>query len=269
MAQQSGLNSFCTQETPGEPLDMSVQYTTASTSLQELSGASIVLGFVRNAPVVESQESSDTSGQGVPNSSPTWINYRQDIPTIVRYAEALKSIEPFLDKFYQCAAEHLTAMDFAWSTEWQNMEHAPQNQLASRQDHIVDASSHGGILRLLRLFGLESIADRLAYLQGLALDDPDEQPMEIDSLRELAIFLMEERQLSNPELTISPTGLAQAEWRVGKSGLLAMEFQPTGLIRFAAISAPATHGKQRTIVSGTMQKAATLEAIQVFKTQLM
>ena len=59
--------------------------------------------------------------------------------------------------------------------------------------------------------------------------------MVIDSLKALVGFLTTERSLPDPEIGISPDGLAQIEWRIPANGIVAMEFLPTGLIRFAAV----------------------------------
>ena len=119
---------------------------------------------------------------------------------------------------------------------------------------------------MLRLHGLDAIADRLNYLHRLAAEDPDEQPMAVDSLRGLALFLMSERQLPDPQIAISPEGYAQVEWRVGERGILAMEFLPFDrLIRFAAISAPAQRGVQRQSVHGTLPADQALNAIYAIK----
>ncbi|MDE2840219.1 MAG: hypothetical protein OXM03_06285 [Chloroflexota bacterium] len=85
-------------------------------------------------------------------------------------------------------------------------------------------------------------------------------------MKELALFLMSERQLPDPQIGISPAGFAQAEWRVGERGILAIEFLPFDrLIRFAAISAPAQRGVQRISVHGTLPKHHALNAIYAIK----
>ena len=119
---------------------------------------------------------------------------------------------------------------------------------------------------MLRLHGLDVIADRLNYLHRIALDSLDEEPLVLESLRELALFLMSERQLPDPQIAISPEGYAQVEWRVGERGILAMEFLPFDrLIRFAAISAPAQRGVQRQSVHGTLPIDHALNAVYAIK----
>ena len=84
----------------------------------------------------------------------------------------------------------------------------------------------------------------------------------------MALFLMGERRFPEPEIGINPDGLMQIEWRVPTDGILAMEFLPSGLIRFAATSAPAEPGLEREQVSGTLPIAATLNAVLPFTSRL-
>ena len=140
--------------------------------------------------------------------------------------------------------------------------------LPAWQPQIENAGTHEEIIAVLRLFGLDAIADRLNYLRQLVEDDPDEPSMVLESLRSLALFLMSERQLPDPQIGVTPDGLAQIEWRFPNNGILAMEFLSSGLIRFAAISAPAQRGVERLSVNGTLYKEATLEAVRPFTARL-
>ena len=120
------------------------------------------------------------------------------------------------------------------------------------------------IIRLLRESGFEQIADRLTYLQQLAKNDPEEPSMRMDSMRALAGFLMTERSLPAPEIGISPGGLAQIEWRIPPDGIVAMEFLPGNLIRFAAVSASTRQSGERPRVDGTLTKSEVMDAIRSF-----
>ena len=120
------------------------------------------------------------------------------------------------------------------------------------------------IIEELRKSGLSAVADRLSWLRQLAADDPDERPMDADSLRRLAAFLVSERRLPHPQIGVSPDGLVQAEWRLPGTagdaeggGILALEFLRSGLIQFAGLSAGLR-------VSGTLSKAKVLQAVQPF-----
>ena len=136
------------------------------------------------------------------------------------------------------------------------------------QPQIETASTHEGIVAMLRLFGLATVADRLSYLRSLADDDPDEPTIKIESLRAMALFLMDERQLPDPHIGVTPDGLIQVEWRLATRGILAMVFLTSGMIHFAAISGPTQAGIERLRVNGTLPKDGALAAVQPFSSQL-
>ena len=136
---------------------------------------------------------------------------------------------------------------------------------------LADASNESAIIGILQAEGRPTVADRIRYLYDLAEADDEEQSIHIDSLRHLALFLLENAKLIDPEIGTSPDGLAHAEWTLpdlslerGGNGLIAMEFQPSGRIRFAALSAPYRPGVERLTVHGTLPAMETLEAIRMF-----
>lgn len=99
--------------------------------------------------------------------------------------------------------------------------------------HIKEAGSKEDVIALIRRFGLESTADRLAYLDKLAEDDPEEEHFGLESLRRFAAFVLD-RHLPPPKIGISPGGLVHAVWCV-TDGILSMDFLPSGKVRFAAV----------------------------------
>ena len=129
---------------------------------------------------------------------------------------------------------------------------------------------------VLRDHDLVQAADRLRYLRQLATDDPEEPALQVDSLRELARFLLSERWMPSAQIGVSPDGLAHAEWRIPgdagdkeSNGILAMEFLGSGFVRFAAVSPRSTQeGSQRKRVSGTLPKAEAVRAVQPFTSAL-
>ena len=115
------------------------------------------------------------------------------------------------------------------------------------------------------------MADRIDYLHGLAEDDPEEQPIALESMRRMARFLLGHRDLPDPEVGTSPNGFAQVEWILpdasleqAGNGLLAMEFLPSPLVRFAALSAPYRPGVDRLTVHGTLPADETFDAVRAF-----
>lgn len=136
---------------------------------------------------------------------------------------------------------------------------------------LVATAARDEIAALLRSSGRNKVADRLEHLQALAEDDPDEPAMDLDSLRRLALLLLGERAFPDPEIGVTPDGLALAQWQLPRSpsneggkGLLALEFIPSGLIRFAAVSAPYRQKAERLAVNGTLPPQNALEAMQPF-----
>ena len=129
---------------------------------------------------------------------------------------------------------------------------------------IANAATHAEIIAVLRLFGLDVVANRLVYLCSLADDDPDEPRIEIESLRAMALFIMSERHLLDPRIGVTPDGLIQIEWRVPDNGVLAMVFLTSGLIQFAAVSGPYQPEIDRWSVNGTLPKDGTLSAVEPF-----
>ena len=136
------------------------------------------------------------------------------------------------------------------------------------QREILDAATHEEIIVALRRSGMDEVAERLTYLRSVEADDPDETAMSLESLRELARFLVSERKLPRPRISVSPDGLAHAEWRLRSRGLLAMQFKPTGDIRFSAISRPWQDGIRREVLHGTRPKKKTLEVLRDFVSQI-
>lgn len=136
-------------------------------------------------------------------------------------------------------------------------------------DSLFNASHTVEIIATLRLFGLDAAANRLTYLHSLMDDlDPDDKPLNLESLRQFAIFLMGERIPKNPQIGMTPNGTLQAEWRIGTRGLLAMEFLASGKIRYAGISAPAAAGVNRDVANGSMSADKIASIIDVFREHL-
>lgn len=128
--------------------------------------------------------------------------------------------------------------------------------------------THEVIIDDLRRSRRGEVADRLVYLRGLAEEDPEESPMNLDSLRAMARLLISERQLPSPRTSVTSDGFIHIEWRLPTNGILAMVFLPSGLIRFAAVSVPANQGIEQLTVNGTLPRDRTLAAVQQFTSHL-
>ena len=126
------------------------------------------------------------------------------------------------------------------------------------------ANSYKEIVAELYHSGLDSSAERIAYLRGLKEEDPEEPEMSLESLRQMALFLVEERHLPAPDIGVGPDGLLGIEWRVPERGLIAMNFLTSGLIRFAATCGPVYFDVGPVNVSGTLPRKETLQAVKLF-----
>ena len=120
-----------------------------------------------------------------------------------------------------------------------------------------------GVVAFLRRSGLERIAARLDYLQQVVDEDPEHPPMQIESLRSLATFLVAERQLPHPQISVGVEGLLSAQWRTASNDVMAMEFLASGSIRFAALSGPGDPEDQLNI-SDTLPRSEVMTAIEPF-----
>ena len=138
------------------------------------------------------------------------------------------------------------------------------------------ATTAAAIVAVLRSQALQTVADRIDYLHELAEDDPEEQPIALESMRHMARFLLGHRELPDPEVGTSPNGFAQVEWILpdasqdqADNGLLAMEFLPSPLVRFAALSAPYRPGVDRLTVHGTLPADEAFDAVRAFTAGLI
>ncbi|MCY3999884.1 MAG: hypothetical protein OXF84_03625 [Bacteroidetes bacterium] len=100
---------------------------------------------------------------------------------------------------------------------------------------IKVASRHEEIFSVLVKAKCFEVVEELKYLNDLTNDDPDELPMDLGSLKNLAIFFVENgKYLPEPAIGISPYELLQAEWHSTRSSAV-MKFLSDGKIRYAGV----------------------------------
>ena len=248
---------------------MNLPTTTTQILREDIAGASSFLRYLNVKSAGEHQGFGDAFTQVRFSTDATMLNYGRALAYVTKHTETVGWLEQFIELLVQSQAQPLTTQIYGRHRQGQTHGENQQWQRISWKKLIAEATKQEEIVAILRLFGLDAIADRLGYLQRTIADDPDEQPLTFESLRGLALFLMSERQLPYPQIAISPEGNAQIEWRVGEYGILAMEFLPVdGLIRFAAISAPAKLEVQRNKVYGTLPKEDALNAVKAFTSEI-
>ena len=108
-------------------------------------------------------------------------------------------------------------------------------------------------------------AERLGYLQRLARrGSSTKKPIAIASLRHLTSFLMDQRHLGQPDIGVSPDGVALAQWRVTGNGVLANWSSSTrDLSGSRARQVQDSQDGESLRISGTLPKESkALQAIQ-------
>lgn len=82
-------------------------------------------------------------------------------------------------------------------------------------------------------------AKHVAHLLSLDGDDPDEEPINVESLHWFAELLRRCSTLPDPRIGVKPNGLVQIEWLLDPPGIVALTFLTDGLIRiYAAFDEP-------------------------------
>lgn len=106
------------------------------------------------------------------------------------------------------------------------------------QTHLENATTIEDIILVIKYFGSMSIADRLYYLYDLPSDGPDQKPMDLESLKGFALFIMNNTYLPYPDITLNPDGRITVEWEVVYHGVLILEFLSSKLVEYLDVLQP-------------------------------
>ncbi len=130
------------------------------------------------------------------------------------------------DQLYFCFHCYQTRQTNSFSIDLKMRNSILKIKKASRREEIFS------VLELAKCF---DIAEQLKYLDDLTNDDPDELPMDLESLKMLSMFFVEHgKYLPEPAIRISPYELLQAEWHSTWSSAV-MKFLRDGKIRYAGL----------------------------------
>ncbi len=124
------------------------------------------------------------------------------------------------------------------------------------------------IVAVVRRFGLERVADRLDYLIELEAEVPDEEPMDIRSLRSAMKFLLRDPRMPRPGIGVGPDGMVGFDWRLQPTGLIALSFDSADLVNYAAIVPVPSGGDEHRRFSGASQRADAFDKIVPFLSQV-
>ncbi len=134
---------------------------------------------------------------------------------------------------------------------------------------LAAAATRAAIIEVVRRFEHEAIADRLDYLIGLEADEPDEAPMDIDSLRSMAEFVLSEGELYDPDIGVGPDGVVGLSWRLPPDGMAYLRFKDSNVVRYAVIAPTVNDGAERAHAAGTVATAEVMGAISPYVPQAL
>lgn len=114
--------------------------------------------------------------------------------------------------------------------------------------------------------GFVHIANRLKYLYDVT--EEDEEAIKLGSLRNFAKFIMINRNLISPQITVTVNGLIQAVWRQPQ-GTLVMNFQESGDIAFTLLFGKGGQGTRRRKLIGELPPDQVMQHVGGFMSGLM
>ena len=129
---------------------------------------------------------------------------------------------------------------------------------------VAYATQHEDIIAVLQTEGLDSIAARLTKLYDLVENDPEEPAIRIDSLRNLAHFVLSESRLATSRIGLSPSGLLEMEWMSDKKDVLAVWFLENGMVRFTGIAHKPHAGAEPERIGGILSKSELMQTVRPF-----
>ena len=141
------------------------------------------------------------------------------------------------------------------------------SSLAVFETTLVSSSHEAEVaetLRTLRKSGKRALARRIAALSRMAAEENEQ--IDTTSLWFAAEFLRSDHDLGDPEIGITPAGEVQTVWRPEGEALVAMDFLPSKLVRYAAMATGRgeTRGSRPQPISGAASLPEALAAIEEF-----
>ena len=131
------------------------------------------------------------------------------------------------------------------------------------------------LMAALEIYGCEAAAARIQEFLAIREEDPDEPPINRESLLSLVQFLIQEPQLLPPVVSSDLDGLMEIEWHLldngdpntpwGRgNGVVSLKFLKSGNIQYVALSGPRRRGQNRLRVHGEATKCEMLAGLGEF-----
>lgn len=106
------------------------------------------------------------------------------------------------------------------------------------------------------------LAARLHFLYDAVLEDPDEDPVPIESLVNFIRFLQDTPNLKYPEVVLTPSNEISAQWRTEPNRHFAVVFQMTGETRFVIFTPNSKDSKKTDRLSGITSVDTLMELVE-------
>ncbi len=111
----------------------------------------------------------------------------------------------------------------------------------------------------------QELAVKLNFLNEVVNEDPDEDSISIDSMRNFISFLQNTTNLKCPNVALTPSNEIHAQWRTAPNRHFAAVFLPTGETRFVIFTPNSKDPEMTDRISGLTSANSLLETIQPHK----
>jgi hypothetical protein len=108
----------------------------------------------------------------------------------------------------------------------------------------------------------QELAVKLNFLNEVVNEDPDEDPISIDSMRNFISFLQNTTNLKCPNVALTPSNEIHAQWRTAPNRHFAAVFLQTGETRFVIFAPNSKDPEMIDRISGLTSVDSLLETIQ-------
>ena len=111
----------------------------------------------------------------------------------------------------------------------------------------------------------QELAVKLNFLNEVVNEDPDENSISIDSMRNFISFLQNTTNLKCPKIALTPSNEIHAQWRTAPNRHFAAVFLQTGETRFVIFTPNSKDPEMIDRISGLTSVDSLLETIQPHK----
>ena len=131
------------------------------------------------------------------------------------------------------------------------------------ESRIRESKTCSEIISVFMGMNMDKTAERLNFLNNLVHEDVNEPRMDLESLREMAIFIID-LKLPKPLIGLTDDGFIEIQWHISPNGLLVMDFLPSKEIEYVAIYPESQDGGARDRMRGTYSKENLSNKISMF-----